>query len=302
MKLHKLFPVISAFILFSCVKGDDSIGGGGGTTPPTPATAQTNLNVSYGSDAAEKMDIYLPAGRTTATTKVIILLHGGAWATGDKTDLSTLQFGMVITDTLKTRFPDYAIFNINYRLSTGTANLFPAQENDIKDALQSIYSNSSVYGISDKYVFIGESAGAHLAMLQAYKYIAPLKPKVVVSLFGPTDLTDMYNNPAGANPAQTQLLLSQTVGGTPSTNAAMYTNSSPITYITSSSPPTIFLHGSADPIVNASQSLAAKNKLTGAGVNAQYVVYTGKGHGDDWGPATFNDAFNKIQAFITANM
>jgi acetyl esterase/lipase len=300
MKLFKMLLLVFPVIIFSCTKGTDFAGGGGGGG--TPAPAQTNLNVSYGADAAEKMDMYLPAGRTTASTKVIILLHGGAWATGDKTDLSTVQFGMVITDTLKARFPDYAIFNLNYRLSTGTSNLFPAQENDVKDALQFIYNNAAVYGISDKYVFIGESAGAHLAMLQAYKYINPLKPKVVVSLFGPTDLIDMYNNPAGSNPAGTQLLLSQTVGGTPTSNPSMYTNSSPINYITSSSPPTIFLHGSADPIVNASQSLAAKNKLAGVGVNSQYVLYTGKGHGDDWGAATYHDAFDKIETFIKANM
>ena len=30
---------------------------------------QTLNNVSYGSDAAQKMDIYLPAGRETDTTK-----------------------------------------------------------------------------------------------------------------------------------------------------------------------------------------------------------------------------------------
>jgi len=305
MKWYKILPFIfPVCILFSCTKGDDNIGGGngsgGGST--TPLTAQTILNVSYGADAAEKMDIYLPAGRVAGSTKVILLIHGGAWSSGDKTDLSTLNTGMVITDTLKTRFPDYAIFNINYRLSTGTTNLFPSQENDVKDALTYIYSKSADYAIGSKYVFIGESAGAHLAMLQGYKYGVPIIPKVIVSLFGPTDLTDMYNNPAGTNPSLTQSVLAQTIGATPTSNAAIYTNSSPINYINSSSPPTIFFHGSTDPLVNPSQSLNAKNKLTSVGVTAQYVLYLGKGHGDDWGSATYNDAFNKIQTFIAANM
>jgi len=300
MKLHKLLPLVLSISFFvSCSKSDSGNGGGGGTNP---VTAQTLLNVNYGTDALQKMDIYLPANRTTAGTKVIVLIHGGAWSSGDKNDFSTLQVGMVITDSLKTRFPGFAIFNINYRLSTGTANLFPTQENDVKAAVQFIYDNAANYVISNKYVFIGESAGAHLCMLQGYKYSTPLKPKAIVSLFGPTDLTDMYNNPAGTNPALSQLVLAQTIGATPTTNAALYTSSSPVTYAGAGSPPTILLHGGNDPLVKPSQSVAIQTKLTTAGVVNQYVLYPGKGHGDDWGDAIYKDAFDKIQAFITANV
>jgi acetyl esterase/lipase len=270
MKLHKLLSLVLFISFFvSCSKSDSGNGGGGGTNP---VTAQTLLNVSYGSDAAQKMDIYLPANRTTAGTKVIVLIHGGAWSSGDKTDFSTLQVGMVIVDSLKTRFPGFAIFNINYRLSTGTTNLFPTQENDVKAAVQFIYDNAANYVISNKYVFIGESAGAHLCMLQGYKYSTPLKPKAIVSLFGPTDLTDMYNNPAGTNPTLSQLVLMQTIGSTPTTNAALYTSSSPVTYAGAGSPPTILLHGGSDPLVKPSQSVAIQTKLTAASVVNQYVL------------------------------
>ncbi|MGC4103268.1 alpha/beta hydrolase fold domain-containing protein [Ferruginibacter sp.] len=300
MKSRKLLPLVVVISFFSsCSKPKVDDGGG---TSPTPATAQTLPDVSYGSDAAQKMDIYLPAGRTTASTKVIVLIHGGAWSGGDKKDLSTLQYGMIITDTLKTRFPGYAIFNINYRLSTGTANLFPTQENDIKTAVQFIYDHAATYLIGDKYIFIGESAGAHLAMLQGYKYATPLKPKAIVSLFGPSDLTDMYNNPVGPSPTVTQLVLAQTIGATPTSNAAIYTSSSPVNFIVAGSAPTILLHGSNDPLVSPTQSVAVKNKLTAVGTVNQYVLYPGKGHGDDWGDAIYKDAFNNIQAFITANV
>ena len=300
MKLCKfLFFVLVISFFLSCKKTDSGSPGGGGTNP---VTAQTILNVSYGTDAAQKMDVYLPANRSAASTKVIILVHGGGWSSGDKADLSTLFAGMVITDTLKTRFPDFALFNINYRLSTGTANLFPTQENDMKAAVQFIFDHAADYFISSKYVFIGESAGAHLAMLQGYKYATPLKPKAIASLFGPSDLTDLYNNPAGPNAPLTQLVLAQTIGATPATNAALYTSSSTLNFIAASSPPTILLHGGNDPLVNPSQSLAVKNKLTAVGINSQYILYPGKGHGDDWGDAIYKDAFNNIQSFITANV
>ncbi|MBK7289651.1 MAG: hypothetical protein IPI78_05040 [Chitinophagaceae bacterium] len=62
------------------------------------------LNVAYGTDAQQKMDIYLPANRTATNTKVLILIHGGGWTSGDKTDFSS-----ALIDTLNKRFPNYAI-------------------------------------------------------------------------------------------------------------------------------------------------------------------------------------------------
>lgn len=295
----KLLQYLLAFVItasvVSCNKDDNP--GGGGTNP---TTAQTILNVSYGTDAAQKMDIYLPANRSTATTKVMILIHGGGWTTGDKNDFSTLQNGVVVTDTMRKRLPDYAIININYRLSTGTANIFPTQENDVKAALQFIFSKSADYVISDKYVLAGASAGAHLAMLQGFKYTTPVKVKAVISFFGPSDLTDMYNNPAGGNPILS-IALASAIGVTPAQNAAIYTSSSPINFITSTSPATILLHGSADPAISPSQSQFVNTKMNVLGPTSQYVLYAGKGHGD-WPIATYIDAFDKIQAFLAANV
>ncbi|MEI7734571.1 MAG: alpha/beta hydrolase [Ferruginibacter sp.] len=299
MKLIQFtIAVLLTVSVVSCKKNNNTTGGGATTNP---LTAQTILNVSYGTDPLQKMDVYLPANRSTASTKVMVMIHGGAWSSGDKADFSTLTNGMVITDTMKNRLPEYAIINVNYRLSNGSINLFPSQENDIKAALQFIFDKSAEYVISNKYVLVGASAGAHLAMLQGYKYSVPIKPKAIVSIFGPSDLVDMYNNPAAGNTTLT-LALAAVMGATPATNAALYASSSPVTYIGAGSPPTILLHGSNDPLVSASQSLAVKNKLATAGVINQYVLYPGKGHGDDWGDVLYKDAFNNIQAFLTANV
>ena len=104
--------------------------------PAAALAAQTQPNISYGTDALQKLDIYLPAGRTATTTKVIILIHGGAWSGGDKTELNSS------IDTLKRRLPQYAIFNINYRLASGASNLFPSQEDDVKSAIDFIFNKS----------------------------------------------------------------------------------------------------------------------------------------------------------------
>src|SRR5690606_36438639 len=98
MKIYTL--ALSCLLLFnSCERETDN--------NTDPATDQTLNNISYGSDAYHKMDIYLPANRNTTSTNVIILIHVGAWIEGDKNDFA----GYI--NTLKQRLPGYAIFNIN---------------------------------------------------------------------------------------------------------------------------------------------------------------------------------------------
>ena len=290
MKLYQtLLALLFSAILFSCKKTDSSTGGS------TPVAAQTILNVSYGTDPLQKMDIYLPADRNTSSTKVMVVIHGGAWAGGDKSDFTSAGW----IDTIQKRFPGYAVININYRLAALPAtNTFPTQELDTKAAVEFIYNNRSTYLISNKFVLLGTSAGGHLALLQAYKYHSPLNIKAVVDFYGPTDMTDMYNNP-GTYPA---IAVAALLNGTPTTNPSLYQQSSPLFFANTSSCPTIILQGGLDPLVNpTTQSLALKNKLTTAGVINQYVFYPLGGHAD-WNAATNTDAFNKIQAFIVANV
>lgn len=261
----------------------------GGGEDPVPAS--TALNVSYGSDPQQKMDIYLPAGRTTASTKVMILIHGGAWAQGDKADFNAY------VDTLQRRLPGYAIFNINYRLATGSTAFFPAQENDVKAAIEWIYSKRAEYRISANFVLLGASAGGHLACLQAYKYSSPVKIRAVVDFFGPTQLTDMYNNPP--NPL-IPVILAQVTGGTPATHATLYQQSSPMSFVSAQSPPTIILHGGTDIVVAPSQSVMLNNQLQAAGVASQYVFYPAEAHG--WTGANLTDSFDKIAVFLQTHV
>lgn len=290
--------IINFFILFltlavintSCSKSDAGAGAGSGSG----SIAEKNeTNVSYGTDPLQKMDIYLPANRNASSTKVLILIHGGAWVSGDKSDFTSATL-----DTIKKLIPDYAIFNLNYRLGALPAtNPFPAQELDVKAAVEFIYGNRSSYLVSDKFVLMGASAGGHLALLQAYKYTSPVKIKAVVDFFGPTDMVAMYND----NPSS-QLAFAALLSGTPASNPTLYQQSSPLHFVNAANPPTIILQGGADPLVNAvTQSFALKTQLTTAGVINQYVLYSTGGHGD-WDDATYSDAYSKIKVFLTANV
>jgi acetyl esterase/lipase len=283
--------IFASIVLASCSKDDSEI------APPDSNAAQTLLNVAYGTTPAQVMDVYLPAGRSESTTKVMLLIHGGAWTSGDKNDPLFLPF----VDSIKRRLPGYAVFNINYRLSANPLNLFPTQEMDIKAATEFIVSKRTEYRISDKFVIVGASAGAQLGMLQAYKYNSVIKPRAVVSFFGPGDLLDMYSNPVGGNTA-ISFAIASAIGKTPTQDPAIYSSSSPINFISSSTAmPTILLHGGLDPLVKPQQSIAVRDKLVMAGIANQYVFYPGAGHGD-WDGPTYTDAFNKIVAFLALHV
>lgn len=281
MKKWILPVIVLSGMLSSCQKETDE-------QVAEPLAAQTFKNVAYGSDPQQKMDIYLPAGRTTANTKVMILIHGGGWTTGDKSDFDAY------VDTLKKREPTYAIFNINYRLANAP-NLFPAQENDVKAAIEFIAGKTSEYAISQKFVLLGASAGGHLALLLAYKYATPVKIKAVIDFFGPTELVSLYNNPP--NPLVPVLLFSVT-GGTPVTHAALYQQSSPVNFVNAQSPPTLIFHGGLDIVVSPSQSILLKNSLQNSGVAHEYVFYPNEAHG--WFGPNLTDSFNRIAAFLSA--
>jgi acetyl esterase/lipase len=262
------------------------------TVAEKPLAEQNIKDASYGSVPGQQMDIFLPAGRTTATTKALIVIHGGAWISGDKTEMNPY------IPIMKQKLPGYAIFNINYRLAALPAtNPFPTQENDVKAAVEFIMSKASEYKFNNaKVVVLGASAGGHLALLQAYKQASP-KVQAVVSMFGPTDITALYNfYPANSvNRTAMQSIL----GGTPITNAAMFQFSSPINYITAQSPPTLLLHGTADPIVPIDQSTALKTRLEAAGISVKMVTYQNAGHGD-WDNVTFGKAYDEIAAFAAS--
>jgi acetyl esterase/lipase len=258
-----------------------------------PLTQQDYMNVAYGADAAQKMDVYLPAGRTIANTKVIVFVHGGSWSGGDKS-----EFDPAIA-ALKTMLPDYAIFNINYRLANNRTNLYPTHINDVKAAVDFIVSKAGDYKVNaNKVVMIGASAGAHLALLYAYKNNVDGRVKAVIDLFGPTDLVALYNDhpfPTASQPAIVNFL-----NATPVSNPTLYRDASPMNFVTAQSVPTQIFHGGVDFVVPLAQSTALKAKLEAVNVKVEMVVYPNEGHG--WVGANLIDTYTKAVAFIQQNV
>ncbi len=273
-------------ILNACQQANDVLS----SEKPLPLTKQTLLNVPYGTDSLQTMDIYLPANRSV-DTKSLILIHGGGWTSGSKAEFNGYL------DSFKTRLPGYAIFNLNYRLVNG-GNLFPTQEEDVKAAVDLIVARAEKYGVSrDGFALLGFSAGAHLALLQAYKYKSP-KIKAVVDYFGPTDLVAMYNKPW--HPL-VPLALQMITGKSPGQDKAIFEASSPAYFVDRQTPPTLLLHGAKDVVVDVSQSKLLAEKLRNFDVRHELHIYPHAAHGR-WFGETLVSSFDKIENFLKTHM
>ena len=274
------------FVLILCVSMIVSSCKKEASSPVRPSEATKQLNVSYGSDPAKKVDIYLPGDRNDSTV-LAVMIHGGSWANGDKTELNSY------IPALQQRLPHFAFANVNYRLLKGTSNRFPAQENDIREVVSFLQSKALEFGISKEIVLLGISAGGHLALLQGYKHTGDRHPKAIVSLFGPTDIADLYTNPI--NPV-TPLGLIGITGYSLEQNPTVYTESSPINYVTGTSAPTLILQGAQDSIVPVSQQVRLKAKLDENNVPVELVIYPNAGHG--FYGTNLSNALDQIRDFL----
>jgi len=282
--------------LFSCTKEPAGGGGtgGGGTGGGGSISERIIMDTAYGVHAKQKMDVYLPAGRTMAT-KLIILIHGGGWEAGDKTDMNYYK------NLLRQKWPEAAIANINYRLASNANNIhYQEIMGDVTAAVNFILNNKTQFVVSDSLLMLGASAGAHLAMLYTYAYNTGNKVRAVADFFGPAVLNDWswYNSFNVWMGKYIKDLLIQ-FNNAP-WDQPLYQSNSPFSRATAQSRPTIIFHGTIDVIVPLYQSQWMNAQLTTLGVPHAYHEYFLEGHG--FNTANTDDAMNKTVAFFKQHL
>jgi arylformamidase len=121
------------------------------------ATTRCQLDLAYGPDYWQKLDVYLPADEAACRDlPVLVFLHGGGWSNGYKEWMGYMAPAFLDLP---------AIFvSVSYRLLPDVR--FPVPLADTISALSWIYTNIGKYGGNPDRLFIGgHSAGAHLAAL-----------------------------------------------------------------------------------------------------------------------------------------
>lgn len=212
-------------------------------------------NEAYAAHARQNMNVYLPKGRT-AETPVVLLIHGGFWVEGDKSDFVAVQQQLLNMNI--------ASVNINYRYVSPSHDYRGLME-DVGLALSHVKSKAQDWGIrAGDYHLVGFSAGGHMALLYGYTVKKPGEVASVISVAGPVGLTaDLLSNPVVAGLALDPL---EWLTGAPlpiseaDPNFVKYMAVSPISYV-EQGVPTLMIHGTADEIVPFSQSQNLKSAL-----------------------------------------
>ena len=274
--------ILVAFLIFNC--SNESVD----SSNNEALEFQKLLNVSYGPDTNQTYDIYLPKGRDQ-NTKVMLLVHGGGWTSGDKSNMG------FIVDLYRADFPNVALVNINYRLADENNPPYPMQIDDITSIINQLKAKKDDYVISENYGFLGISAGGHLSLLWSYAFDNQNNVNMVCSIVGPTNFTD----PAYLN--NTDPLLQELIDVYGANPALEFLEElSPLYQATETSPPTILFYGGQDPLVPTAQGTALRDKLNDLNVVNEFTLYPEAGHG--WGAnagelALLLDTWSKIKSF-----
>lgn len=285
-----LLVLFSCIVFFSCTKDPVVIDDG----DKSPLLERIIQDTSYGTDPKQKMDIFLPAGRTSST-KLVIFIHGGGWESGSKSDAEYVQ----IVNLIKLKWPEAAVASINYRLTSNPDVHYQEIMADVSSAVNFLVDNKSKFVTSDTLCMTGASAGAHLAMLYTYKYNTGNYVKCVADFFGPAILNDWdwYNSFNIWLGRPVKDILIQYNGAT--WDVPLYKSNSPYSVATAQSKPTIIFHGTIDVIVPIYQSQWLKGQLTTLGVINEYYEYF-DGHG--FNPTNTADAMDKSIAFFKKHL
>lgn len=216
------------------------------------------------------LDVY--ATPSTRPRPVVLVIHGGSWSAGDRTQLPSHGRRLAAAG--------YVVAAMDYRLAP--RHPFPAALDDVYAALDWLRANAVAHGIDpDRVVLYGRSAGGHLALLAAYRGARPYV-RGVVSLYAPTDLHFSWANPSNPLVLDTPTTLRAFMGGAPTDSAALdarYTQASPLRHVHAGAPPTLLVHGGRDELVRTRQMTRLAERLDAEGVPHVVLALPWASHG-----------------------
>lgn len=238
----------------------------------TQATAEVRVDVQqdvvYRTINGRQLlcDIYQPEG--DQLKPAILVVHGGAWRRGDRTQLKGYADGLAKHG--------FVCFAIDYRLAP--QHQFPAQIDDCRAAVKWIRANAKTYNVDpNRLGAIGYSAGGHLVTLLGTTGEAPSEQndnvdtrlQAVVAGGAPTDFRYFPDNGKWAE---------YLMGGDLTTASKNFLNASAAAFADKDDAPTFFFNGKADRLVPLIWTKSAHEALKQAGVPTEMHLIDGAGH------------------------
>ncbi len=220
-----------------------------------------HLDLVYGTDPKQRLDLYLPKDKT-ANAPVFLFLHGGGFREGDRT-----HYGAVAEPFVK----EGVITAVaSYRL-TGSGAHYPDQPDDVKRAVKWLFENIGDYDGDPEAIYVGgHSAGAILSadvgVDRAWLSGMGLPKEIlkgIVPISGPYDVR------ARGRPGEVYAY---------APTAELREQASPILQINDPTPTVLVAVGSEEGYQES--SMAFTEALKTAGVNARYLLLDGQNHAD----------------------
>ncbi|MEL6251866.1 MAG: alpha/beta hydrolase [Bacteroidota bacterium] len=244
------------------------------------------------------LDLYEPTQELYELRPLLIHFHGGAWIGGAKEAINNDRFHGAINSL---REKGYVVISPNYTLAESGKSPFPKCVEDALDVMKWVGEHAKEYKLDLKNVgLMGESAGAHLALMAAYSkgedfgisYSYPIN--YVVDVYGPVDLKALYTGSEIRKeleariqnfppPIKKGLNISQYLFGfdpqTDTTKAWSFAEKhSPIAYLGADAPPLLMIHGDIDRVVPYEQSVLLKAKADSIGIVNEIHKLKGSDH------------------------
>lgn len=224
------------------------------------------FNLKYGPSSYQVMDVFLPAKREKEDPAVIIV-HGGSWKIGRKEHMKMIQNFL--------HRQNIATVNINYRLVNRKIT-YKDQVEDIGLAVRKLNEIAEAEGISkNNYILLGESSGAHIALL--YGYQNPVQIKKIISLSGPTDFyTGKYMNSFYSRYSSRTI---QDVVGVKFDRDNLsdeFKKASPVAQV--SNVPTLLFQGDRDILVHRTQASTLDSVLEEKEIEHRLILMKNTGH------------------------
>ena len=231
---------------------------------PYAFSAYQKSTLSYGSDAAQRLDVYRPtaAQYQDKTLPVVVFFFGGSWRNGQRAWYEFFAAHYALKG--------YVVVVPDYRKAPNY--IFPSFVEDAAASVAYVRDHAGQLNVDKKRLFVmAHSAGAHIAgllMLDAQylqaKGMSASEIKGFIGLSGPYDFLPMTD----------PLVIAVFKGD------ANLPESQPINYAQfgAQAPPMLLIHGQDDRLVYPKNSVNLAAKVNAAGGQAKLVVLPKTGH------------------------
>lgn len=230
---------------------------------------QTFTYVTY-ADTSLTLDFY--PSQKPGNNPCIIVVHGGSWSGGDSRQLPELNSILAAKG--------YNVASINYRMAPKYQT--PAPVEDVKAAFNYLNKHANILHLdTSKYVLLGRSAGAQIALLAAYTLHEP-GLQGVIDFYGPADMVWGYSIPSNPLIMDSRKVMENYIGGTYKQVPKKYFDCSPLEFVRKTTVPTLIVHGENDVLVSPEHSRRLNLKLQQNGVKHYYLKLPWATHGFDY--------------------